>query len=81
KAFVDGLPDGTFDVAILRAVLALGQSLGIKVLAEGVETRKQFEFLKEQGVDALQGYYFGKPMSEQTFSAWLKNRTEIAAPT
>jgi|25BtaG_2_1085352.scaffolds.fasta_scaffold00435_9 diguanylate cyclase (GGDEF)-like protein/PAS domain S-box-containing protein len=76
KAFVDGLPEGTFDVAILRAVLALGQSLNIKVLAEGVETEAQFRFLAEQRVDSIQGYFFGKPMSAEGLSLWLEERRQ-----
>jgi|GEM_PF-1201701 len=74
KAFVDGLPEGAFDVAILKAVLTLGHSLEIKVLAEGVETHAQFEFLKNQGVDAIQGYFFGKPMSAEILSDWISKR-------
>lgn len=76
KAFVDGLPEGAFDVAILRAVLALGHSLNIKVLAEGVETEAQFRFLAEQRVDSIQGYFFGKPMSAEGLSLWLEERRQ-----
>jgi EAL domain-containing protein (putative c-di-GMP-specific phosphodiesterase class I) len=47
--------------AIIKAVLALGQSLNVPVLAEGVETVDQLDLLKEQGCDEAQGYYFGRP--------------------
>lgn len=47
--------------AIIKAVLALGQSLQVPVLAEGVETASQLDLLKEQGCDEAQGYYFGRP--------------------
>ena len=47
--------------AIIRAVLALGESLDIPVLAEGVETRTQLEFLRAQGCDEVQGYLLGRP--------------------
>lgn len=73
KSFVDGIPEGRFDVAILRAVLALGHTLGIKILAEGVETDSQLSFLREQGVDSIQGYFFGKPMAAKDLVHWLDN--------
>lgn len=73
KSFVDGIPEGRFDVAILRAVLALGHTLGIKILAEGVETDSQVSFLREQGVDSIQGYFFGKPMAAEDLVLWLDN--------
>ncbi|HEX8055740.1 MAG TPA: EAL domain-containing protein [Novosphingobium sp.] len=47
--------------AIIKAVLALGQSLNVPVLAEGVETEFQLDLLQEQGCDQAQGYYFGRP--------------------
>jgi diguanylate cyclase (GGDEF)-like protein len=74
KAFVDGLPHDAFDVAIIRTVLALGHSLGISVLAEGVETEEQHRFLAEQGVDSIQGYYFGKPMAANALEHWIASR-------
>ncbi|EMP54514.1 PAS/PAC and GAF sensor-containing diguanylate cyclase/phosphodiesterase [Marinobacter santoriniensis NKSG1] len=74
KAFVDGLPDGVFDVAILKAIITLGHSLNISVLAEGVETDAQFRFLEEQGIDSIQGYFFGRPMNPESFIEWLENR-------
>lgn len=74
KVFVDGLPDNAFDVAIIRTVLALGHSLGIRVLAEGVETKEQYLFLAEQDVDCIQGYYFGRPMEASALEQWMAAR-------
>lgn len=76
KAFVDGLPQDVFDVAIIRSVLALGHSLGISVLAEGVETEEQYQFLAEQGVDSIQGYYFAKPMAVNALEQWVDTRAQ-----
>ena len=74
KVFIDDLPDDTYNVAIIRTVLALGHSLGFRVLAEGVETEEQFLFLVEQGIDTIQGYYFGKPMEAGALEQWIDNR-------
>ena len=76
KVFIDDLPDDAYGVAIIRTVLALGHSLGFRVLAEGVETEEQFLFLVEQGVDTIQGYYFGKPMEAGALEQWIDNRTK-----
>ena len=49
------------DAAIARTVVSLGHSLGLKVVAEGVENAEQRDFLSSIGCDAFQGYYFGRP--------------------
>ncbi|MEW6693343.1 MAG: EAL domain-containing protein [Pseudomonadota bacterium] len=53
---------GPADRAIVRAVVALGQSLGVDVIAEGVETQRQCDFLEAIGVTQVQGYLIGRPM-------------------
>jgi len=63
RAFVKDLPDSESDKAICRAVIALGRNLGLQVLAEGVETQAQADFLAETGCAVFQGYFFGKPMT------------------
>ena len=62
KSFIDGLPANEQDVAIVKAILTLGSSLHVEVVAEGGETAAQYEFLKAHGVTSIQGYYFSKPM-------------------
>jgi diguanylate cyclase (GGDEF)-like protein/PAS domain S-box-containing protein len=62
RSFVSGLVTDAGDAAIVKAVLSLGQSLGIRVVAEGVETAAQAAFLREHGCDLGQGYHFGRPM-------------------
>jgi EAL domain-containing protein (putative c-di-GMP-specific phosphodiesterase class I) len=59
--------------AIANTIIQLALNLNLKVIAEGIETDKQFEFLKEQKCHILQGYKFGKPMPEDTFTQWLKD--------
>ncbi|WP_235974823.1 putative bifunctional diguanylate cyclase/phosphodiesterase [Stappia albiluteola] len=62
KAFVDGIQEDRQSMAIVRAVLALGKSLEIPVLAEGIETGDQMSILRAEGCDEGQGYLLGRPM-------------------
>jgi diguanylate cyclase (GGDEF)-like protein len=66
RTFMSELDGGPQSRAIIRAVLALGESLDIPVLAEGVETQEQLNFLREQGCDEVQGYLLGRPRREAT---------------
>ncbi len=61
--FVQRIGKSKQDEAIIETIINLGHSLNLKVLAEGVETEEQYEFLKSKGCDYIQGYYLGKPMS------------------
>jgi EAL domain-containing protein (putative c-di-GMP-specific phosphodiesterase class I) len=62
RSFVSDMETEAGDAAIVKAVLSLGQSLGIRVVAEGVETAAQASFLRQHGCDIGQGYHFGRPM-------------------
>ncbi len=62
QAFVRDLGTTSQDAAIVRAIITLGHSLGMSVLAEGVETVTQLSTLMGEGCDEIQGYYFGKPV-------------------
>lgn len=62
RAFITHLEDGSKEQAILRAIISLGHNLGLKVIAEGVETQAQFDFLNAINCDEIQGYYFSKPL-------------------
>lgn len=71
QSFVRNLPSDTEDSAIVRAILALGKSMGLEVQAEGIETQEQMQFLQEQDCRLGQGYWFGRPMPAEDFSKLL----------
>lgn len=80
RAFIDDIGSKKSDGAIARAVVALGHSQGLRVVAEGVESKKQLKFLGEIGCDACQGYLVAPPMSADEFEAWLQeNRARVAS--
>jgi diguanylate cyclase (GGDEF)-like protein/PAS domain S-box-containing protein len=62
RSFIKDLPHDTDDAAITRAVIAMAQSLRIRVVAEGVETREQIEFLRTHECDECQGYFLSRPL-------------------
>ena len=67
RSFVQGIKGHKGDGAIARAVLAMAKSMNLKVIAEGVETEAQYEFLKGYGCEVIQGYLFSKPVPSQEF--------------
>jgi EAL domain-containing protein (putative c-di-GMP-specific phosphodiesterase class I) len=75
RSFVSELPHDTEDGAIATAIIAMGHSLHMKVVAEGVETVEQAEFLHGLGCDEIQGYLISRPMPGSQLIAWLAERT------
>lgn len=67
RSFVRDLENGSGDAAIVGAVIALAQNLGMGVIAEGVEERSQMEILMERGCTLMQGYYFARPLPEDAY--------------
>ena len=72
RSFVGRLPSNETDKVIAAAVISLGQGLNMKVIAEGVETEQQLEFLSEQRCDEFQGYLFSKPVSPDAVKALIE---------
>ena len=62
KTFIDGIPKDSLDVDLTKVVIQTGKILGMKLIAEGVETKEQRDFVFENGVDYIQGYYYSKPI-------------------
>ncbi len=71
QSFLSGVPENNNNAAIVRAVIALGHSLSLPVVAEGVETLQQQDFLVSNGCQLAQGYLYSKALSPQTFPQWL----------
>ena len=74
QSFVRDITDNPDDKAIVTAIINLARSLGIQTIAEGVETAGQLAFLRLQGCDEVQGYYFSKPLPAESFAAYLQKQ-------
>lgn len=72
--FVEPLPGSSRCCAITRGLITLAHDLGLRVIAEGVETREQLDVLVEQGCDYVQGFYFSRPMKLEQFEEMLAER-------
>ena len=82
RSFIKDIPHDPDDVAITQAIIAMAHSLRLKVVAEGVETREQLDFLTELGCHEFQGYYFKKAQPADDFSKLLReNAGAVAAAT
>jgi len=74
KQFADHIEDSEKNRGVIRSVIDLAHNLGAKVIAEGVENERQVEFLRENGCDYIQGYYFYRPMNEESFVALINGQ-------
>jgi diguanylate cyclase (GGDEF)-like protein/PAS domain S-box-containing protein len=74
RSFVHDLPHGRGSAAIARAIIQMAHSLGLRTLAEGVETELQRDWLRLQGCDEMQGFVAARPMPAEAVPAWLQAR-------
>lgn len=77
RGFVQDLETNPNDAVIVAATIGLAHSLGLSVVAEGVETDAQWHFLRDKQGDEAQGYLFGKPMPQWDFCAFMRERAEL----
>ena len=77
QSFVLGMLEDSADAAIVHAVIALGHTLGLSVVAEGVESWPMAQALIALGVDELQGYWFSRPLAVPDFVQWVKGQPEV----
>lgn len=75
RTFITQTPEDPRDTALLLSIIQLGKSLGLTVLAEGVETEEQLKFLQAHGCDQIQGYYYSPPLSKEKIEALLYEET------
>lgn len=72
RSFIRNLPQDSDDKAIIEAIIAMGKTLSLNVVAEGVETPEQDKFLREKICDEMQGFYFSKPIAPDQFADLLR---------
>lgn len=77
RTFISDVATDAADAAIANTIVTLGHSLNMEVIAEGVETRDQWDFVRDLGCDAMQGYYYSRPMNAEDFTALLASDRRI----
>ena len=72
KSFVDDIENDPHDCEIVNAIIAMAHGLRLKVVAEGVETAAQQQFLQQRGCDEMQGYFFSRPIPANQFAQLMQ---------
>lgn len=75
RSFVNDIKDANHDIVLVDTIIMMAHSLGLEVIAEGVETILELEYLENRGCVAYQGYYFSKPVSVEYFTKMLRENT------
>lgn len=81
RSFVQNLPHETNDANIARHIIAMAQGVGLSVIAEGIETPEQFEFLRSLGCKEGQGFLLSKPLPPEEFVKLLKGERTFSYPS
>lgn len=71
QQFIKDIPNSSEDMTLVKAVIAMAHSMGLDVVAEGVETEAQADFLRKHSCEELQGYFFSRPLPAGEFEALL----------
>lgn len=77
KSFVQDVMKEAEDASLVRAIINMAHSLGLSVIAEGVEEEAQTHFLKQEGCDYSQGYFYSRPLPTEDFETWLKTTQRL----
>ncbi|KAA1174016.1 EAL domain-containing protein [Marinobacter salinexigens] len=77
KSFVQDVMKESDDASLVRAIINMAHSLGLKVIAEGVEEEAQTHFLKQEGCDLSQGYFYSRPLPADEFESWLRTNQRV----
>ena len=80
RSFIRNIPRDKENMAITRAILAMGKTLSLTVVAEGVETEEQINFLRQFSCDEMQGFYFSKPVTPDSFAEFMGRHMHIPSP-
>jgi diguanylate cyclase (GGDEF)-like protein/PAS domain S-box-containing protein len=72
RSFLSAVPGSVSDTRLMAALIAMAHTLQVGLVAEGVETREQFDFLREHGCHEAQGYHLGRPMTAEAFEALIR---------
>jgi EAL domain-containing protein (putative c-di-GMP-specific phosphodiesterase class I) len=78
RTFISQIPEDANSCSITEAIIAMGKRLHLRIIAEGVETQAQLDFLRANGCDTYQGYLFAKPLTISEMSALLKSQRDAA---
>ncbi len=79
RSFIQNIPDDADDIAITTAIIAIAQNLNLELIAEGVETAEQIQFLRSNGCEIAQGYYFSRPVPAQEALEVLRQNYVVPA--
>jgi EAL domain-containing protein (putative c-di-GMP-specific phosphodiesterase class I) len=77
QSFVRDIETDESDAAIVRSIISLGHRLDLKVIAEGVETLEQLDFLRIRGCDEVQGYFFSRPLAADDFIKFVNSEPKL----
>lgn len=76
QSFIRDIYSDPDDKAIVNAIISMAHSLGLKTIAEGVETAEQLHYLQKQGCDEIQGHYYSTPLSDKEFKVFVKSKNQ-----
>jgi EAL domain-containing protein (putative c-di-GMP-specific phosphodiesterase class I) len=77
KSFIDHIADDEEDATFARMVISIANTLNLDLIAEGVETEEQLQFLKREGCRYIQGYYFSKPLAPEKALAYMQEHYDV----